>query len=295
MSLAALIGVTIKISIALTVFGLGLRTTREEALSVFRTPGLLLRSLVSMNIIMPVLAVTLALVFDLQPSVKLALIALAVSPVPPILPGKQLKFGGDPAYTFGLLVATCALAVILIPLSIAILSRVFGRSYDVPASAIAVTVLSTVLAPLAAGILIKRWAPGVAARLAKPVSVIAPILLVVAILAVLFAAFPTVRSLIGDGTLAAMCVFVVVGLVSGHLLGGPDPGNRTVLALASATRHPGVAIAIAHAAHPELKAATAAVLLYCLLSVIVSKPYLSWWSGRQSGRLDIPSPKARHA
>jgi bile acid:Na+ symporter, BASS family len=69
-------------------------------------------------------------------------------------------------------------------------------------------------------------------------------------------------------------VIVLIGLAAGHLLGGPNPHHRTVLALSTATRHPGVAIAIAHTNFPEQKLALAAILLYLLISGVVTIPYL---------------------
>jgi BASS family bile acid:Na+ symporter len=94
-------------------------------------------------------------------------------------------------------------------------------------------------------------------------------------------------SLIGNGTILVMIVLAVVGLAAGHLLGGPDLEDRTVLALASSVRHPGIAIAIAHANFPDQKLAPAAVLLYVIVSGIASRPYLSW-TGRQRARTPVP-------
>jgi hypothetical protein len=71
-------------------------------------------------------------------------------------------------------------------------------------------------------------------------------------------------------------VATVIGLITGHLLGGPDSEDRTVLALATAARHPGVAMAIASANFPEQKLAPAAILLYLLLSALLSIPYVMW-------------------
>jgi BASS family bile acid:Na+ symporter len=295
MNVASLIGFAIKTSIFLMVLGLGLGTSREDALSLFRSPGLLLRSLLSMNVIMPLIAVGLATAFDLHPAVKLALIAVSVSPVPPVLPRKGLKAGGSSAYTFGLLVATCAFAIILIPLSIEIIGKASGHVMDVPSSEIAAKVLQTVFAPLALGIFVHRTAPEFATRIAKPIRLIATVLLIIGVVPVLFTSLPAIISLIGNGTLLAFAVFVLLGLLVGHFLGGPEPDHRTVLALSTASRHPGVAISIAHMSFPELKLVTAAVLLYLIVGVIVSKPYLTWWRGHQPGAVGIPPVKPRHA
>jgi BASS family bile acid:Na+ symporter len=295
MSATALIVLALKISVALTVLALGLRATRQDAVSLFRQPGLLLRSLVSMNIVMPILAVALALGFDLPPAAKLALVAISVSPVPPFLPRKQLAASSDAAYTIGLLVTTCVLAIAVIPLSIGIIARLTGKLHDVPAGAIAAVVSLTVLLPIAAGILLRSVFPDLIARLARPVSRIATALLIFTALPLMLTLIPEMLSLIGNGTLAAMTVFVVVGLGAGHLLGGPDSDKRPVLALATAARHPGMALAIAHITHPEVKLAAAAVVLYLLLNGVLSKLYLSWWSARCTRDAGMQSAKTRHA
>jgi len=57
------------------------------------------------------------------------------------------------------------------------------------------------------------------------------------------------------------------------MLGGPDPNDRTVLALSNATRHPGVAIGIAHAAGSDDPNVVAAVFLSLLVAIVVCAPY----------------------
>jgi len=49
-----------------------------------------------------------------------------------------------------------------------------------------------------------------------------------------------------------------------------------VLALCTASRHPGIAIAIAAANFPDQKRVPAAVLLYLIVNGILSGPYLKW-------------------
>ncbi len=282
MNLAVLIPLALKASIALIVFGLGLQASLSDATYLFRRPSQLFRSLLSMNVVMPLFAVTLATAFNLHPAVKIALVALALSPVPPVLPKKTLKAGGRASYSVGLLAAAALLAIMVVPAVLEILERIFGWSLHQPAAAIARVVLVSVLAPLAIGIMVHRLAPGIAERLAKPVSLLATILLVASVLPVLFTQWPAIASLIGNGTLVALAAFVIVGLAVGHLLGGPEPDDRTVLAFSTASRHPGVALTIAGTNFPGEKLVLAAVLLYVLVSGIVSIPYMMW-SKRRHG------------
>src|SRR6266851_5716958 len=117
MDLQSLILLVLKISIVLSVFALGLKATFADATYLFRHPGKLVRAFLSMNVLMPVLALAMVLTFKLHPAVKVALVALSVSPVPPIFPKKALKTGGRDDYSIGLLVATAVLAIIVIPIA----------------------------------------------------------------------------------------------------------------------------------------------------------------------------------
>jgi bile acid:Na+ symporter, BASS family len=275
MNLATLIPLVLKASIVLLVVGLGLKATLDDVTSLFRRPGLLLRSLLSMNVVMPLFATVLALVFDFHQAVKIALVALAVSPVPPILPKKELKAGGTASYAMGLLVAAALLAIFLVPLTIKVLGPAFGREGHISFLTVVKLVLSTVLVPTAAGIVVRRLVPALAERMTKPVSALATVLLVAGSLPILFTAWPAISSLIGNGTIAALAVFVLVGLAAGHWLGGPDPQDRTVLALSTASRHPGMAMAIAQANFPGQKLVVGAILLYLIVNVILSALYLT--------------------
>jgi len=143
-------------------------------------------------------------------------------------------------------------------------------------------VLLTVLAPLTAGLIVNRFAPTLAARIAGPVSLFATILLVVAALPVVVAAWPAVKSMIGNGTLLALAVFAATGLAVGHWLGGSNPDHRTVLALATSARHPAVALAIAGANFQQQRAVLAVIFLYLVVGTVVSLPYVMWRKRRHA-------------
>jgi hypothetical protein len=59
-------------------------------------------------------------------------------------------------------------------------------------------------------------------------------------------------------------------------MGGPDPGERSCLAVACASRHIGIAI-IAASASPG-KTTLALVIAYLVGAMIVTMPYIKWRS-----------------
>ena len=282
MNLEQFIMLAIKASIMLLVFGLGLHASPRDATFLFRHPGLLVRSLLSMNVIMPLFAIVIAKVIDLHSAVEIAMVALALAPVPPILPGKQEKAGGRAAYAIGLLVAAALFAIVLVPAGVELMGKIFAKDLHMTASTVALIVLLTVLAPLTAGLIVSRFAPTLAARIAGPVSLFATILLVVAALPVVVAAWPAVKSMIGNGTLLALAVFAATGLAVGHWLGGSNPDHRTVLALATSARHPAVALAIAGANFQQQRAVLAVIFLYLVVGTVVSLPYVVWRKRRHA-------------
>jgi BASS family bile acid:Na+ symporter len=292
MDLTTVILLVIKISIVLNVFALGLNATFADATSLFRRPNHLARAFLSMNAVMPLLAVALAVTFNLHPAVKIALVALSVSPVPPLLPRKALKEGGREDYAIGLLVAMALLAIIVIPVAMRIFEDVFAIPLQMPAGSVAALIVRTVLAPVVIGIVVHKLAPSFAKRAAKPVGILGFVLLILSVLPVLFVSARTILSLIGDGTILSLAAFALVGLVAGYRFGGPESENRRVLALATSSRHPGVAVAIAHANFPDQKLVVPAIALYLIVSGILIVLVSS--RGKQAGAAP-PETKGRMA
>lgn len=292
MSMTAFIILALKFSVALYVFALGMKETFADATFLFRRPEKLLNSLVSMYVAMPLFAVTLALVFDLPPAVKIALVALSVSPIPPILPGRALRAGARECYAVGLLVAGALLSIILVPLAMEIFQVVFNMPLRMTGRSVAAVMLTSVLLPLAAGMLVRAVAPTFAARATQPVGLVGMGLLVAGCVPILFAQGRELLSLLGGGTFVALASFAVVGLFIGHILGGPRFEDRPVLALYSSARHPGLAVAIAQANFPQQRIAIAAILLALLIAFVVALPYLNWIRHHKPGE---PSHTGRGA
>lgn len=281
MTLDQLVPVLMQASLGLIVVGLGLQAAPGDLTYLFRRPALLIRSVLSMNVVTPLIAAGIAAGFHLAPELEVALVLLAVSPVPPVLPAKQVKAGGSSSYAIGLLAFSAVLAIVAVPVSIAAISRAFGVPVSVPASLIARVVGTSVLAPLLAGALVRLIAPGAAVRLARPLSRIGSLMLGILALAVVAGSWRKLAGALGQFTVVAVVAFVLLSLLVGHLLGGPEPDDRTVLALSTSSRHPGVALAVAGTIAGGLPgvastAATATVMLAFLVALVVTGPYTKW-------------------
>ena len=276
MTAAKLIGLGINLSMALMVFSVALTAAGERWRDILARPGLLVRSLIAMFVVMPVVAVLIAKNFELNLALLVALLLLALSPVPPILPNKQLKAGGGTSFVLGLLVVAALASVVVAPVGADLIARLFGRELDVPFAPIARVVGISVLLPVLLGLVTARLAPAFAAKAAGPLSKFAAVLLLVSILPALWAAWDGIAAQMTNFTVLAIVIFVAIGLLTGHLLGGPDPDDRTALALATATRHPGVAVAVLNAIGPVDPGVVPVVVLYLFVGMVAAAPYVAW-------------------
>jgi BASS family bile acid:Na+ symporter len=173
-----------------------------------------------------------------------------------------------------------AAAIVLVPLSIEIVGWIVGADVHMPASRVLQPVLVTVIAPLVLGVVFRRMFPAAAERIARPVTLFAYGLLAVSAIPVVITSGMAFWAYLGNGVVLCLVLFTAIGLVVGHLLGGPEPGDRAVLALATGTRHPGVAIAIATLNYPDQKAALTVMLWHLVIGAIVAIPYVRWQRAR---------------
>ena len=215
MNAAKLIGLGINVSLVLMVFGLALSSGTARVGALFRQPGLAARSFLAMFVVMPVVAVLIAKNLDLNRELLVALLLVALSPIPPILPGKQLKTGGDPDFVFGLLALSALGAILVVPGGVALIGRVFGQDLDVPYAVTARVVVISLLLPAILGLVLARFAPVLAQKLARPASIIGLVLLVAASLPLLWKIWGTMMGEMHNFTLVAMIAFVAIGLLTG--------------------------------------------------------------------------------
>jgi len=278
----------LKLSIVTMIFAVGLGSTPDDLTYLWRRPKELLRSLLAMYVAVPLVALLVAKTLPVGVAVKTAILVLAISAGAPLLPKKLMKIGRE-GYVFSLVVTSSLLAVVVVPAWLAFLAPLFGRESSVEPRAVALIIAKAFLAPLVVGMLLRWPLSGIAERLSQRILGVAGMVLAVAALALL-ALHRRLLTEIGWGPLSALVGMTVAALAVGHVLGGPDPADRTALAISCASRHVGIAM-LAASTVPGPRT-IALVLTYVLASAVVSIPYLKWRTrGRPSDlRLEGRAP-----
>jgi len=284
MDLKALLPFITEGSLFLLVMSVALQAHWRDLTLAVRRPALLLRGFVAVNLVVPGVALVALALLPLEPAVEVGIMAMSVSPLSQLVPGKMLKEGADTSHAIGLFVALILLSVVIVPLTFVILGAFDPHAGSVSLRDLTRLVLTGVLVPVLVGLAVGSDWPGPARRLAPIARTVGHIALLIVFVALLSRAGEPMLALIGNGALLATAGPIVAGLVAGHWLGGPGAANRMALAMAAASRHPGIAGLIVHHTFNDQRAMLA-VLLFLLNSVVISAAYRAW----HERRIDPPA------
>src|SRR5262245_26100890 len=130
MDLKQIVMLALQASIVCMVFSFGLKATASDLLYLIRRPCLATRSVLAVFVIMPVVAVALTRMFTFRPTVEIALVALSISPVPPLLPRKETKAGGSARFGLALMAFLALVSIVAVPLALVLLQRLLGRQLE---------------------------------------------------------------------------------------------------------------------------------------------------------------------
>jgi BASS family bile acid:Na+ symporter len=252
--------------------GLGIRL--GDFRIVGQRPALLARGLVATLVVVPILAIGVARALALPRLEEIGLVLMAIAPGAPLALRNALGAGGHRGFAPGLQVAVAVLAVVSVPLSIAVLDRVYAGAASITPWAVAKQVSVAQLLPLGLGIAVRRVRPGLATSLEPMLARTGNVLLALLVVA---AGIEIWGGVLGSGRrfAAAVAATTLGTLAIGHGLGGPDATTRTAVATTAATRNAGLALLIAtlNAAQPAIRAA---VLAYVACSLPIVLSYLAW-------------------
>ena len=274
MGLTAYLLLALKASVALLIFAAGLGSRLKDFTYLTQRPRVMLRSLLAMYVVVPLLALVAVKLLRLPEGVEIALLVLAISAGAPLLPRKLMRLGNE-EYVFSLVVISSLLAIVTVPAWLTVLEPQFTRLDTVDAGKVAVVLGKSFLLPLLLG-MAARWllrdaSDRVSDTLLKAVGVVFS----ACALTLLATHWQLIAAIFGL-PLLALGGFTLAALGVGHLMGGPDPNDRTALAVTCATRHVGVAMVIA-AATPGPRTVVL-IVAYMVASALVIIPYMKWRS-----------------
>jgi BASS family bile acid:Na+ symporter len=262
------------VSIFAFMLSMGLRTRLADLLYFGGRPGLLLRSLFSVDVVVPLIAMAVVILLRPAKATAIGLLLLASSPAAPLVLKKISKAGGKPEYAVSLHLVLALMAIVTTPVTLDLLSAVTGVRFNVSPVAVAGRVGLSILVPILAGMVIGWLFPALARRFIRPLEALSNIVLILVFIIVLLFTYRLLLML-DIGSYMAIILMIVGALVSGHLMASRLPEEQTTLALESATRNIGLALLIASAYAP-LEKALPVLIPYIITSAIIGLIYVRY-------------------
>lgn len=263
-------------TVFVVMFNLGLDMNPRDFVQAWGRPALMLKALFAVLVAAPILALIVARALQLPRPAEVGMVVMAIAPGAPVALRRSLAAGGDRNFAPGLQVTIALLAVISMPLSLALLDELYSASATISPWQLLRQVLLAQFLPLTLGVCLGQiqgraaaWLQPRLARVGQWLLGALALLAIVGFWGVLIATGPRVASAVVLTTLA--------GLAVGHFLGGPNPATRTAVAISTALRNPGLALMAAalNSAPPGVKA----TILTCLVVTgLTVTPYAIWRS-----------------
>jgi BASS family bile acid:Na+ symporter len=264
-------------SVFLLVVSIGLQARFGSVFRVFsdaQDRQKILGALAAMFLAVPLVAYLAVRMGVPGPTAGAVILALSIAPIAPILPRKQLKFGGDTDWVTAFQVTGTLLSLVLAPVYLGLLSRAFGLEMDAPMSSMMTILGMTVFVPLLVGMGLRQASPELASRLVRPLGVAGTVILAGVALLILVGMWPALVAAASTLALPVYLVVAISGVILGHVFVRGDVSDKVPSAQAAVSRHPGVALTLAGAAlggtQPEL---LANVLLFVLVAAVVLAAY----------------------
>jgi BASS family bile acid:Na+ symporter len=266
MDLAFLIQLLTLAGLIAIMLSMGLKVKVEEVMASAQKPRLVVLALIANFVLVPAVTMGLLYLFDANTMVSAGFLILAVCPGAPVGPPFAAIAKGDVPCAIGQMVILAGLSAVLTPALLSLLLTAGDVTIDY--LAIVRTLVVAQMLPLAIGLGIHHWAPNLTARIAKPVALVANVLLLVVVVLLLAREYETL-ALIRLRGWVGMFALLVASLGIGWLCGGPGRATRKTLALTTASRNAAVALVIVSNNFADTPAVTA-VVAYALVSIFAS-------------------------
>jgi bile acid:Na+ symporter, BASS family len=265
------------ISVFLVKFGIGLNIRPGDLRFIRERPGLMLKSLVAVTVLVPV--AFLVIIFLVQPErpFAVALAILAASPAAPMVVGKVKKSGGSAGYAASLQLVVTLFALISTPLVLGFLSAALDFKGEIDPFRVAQQVFVAIFLPIGLGVMVGAKFPRLARLGAWLVKIAAVFFLGVLLLILTKTAGAFLH--IDPRSYLAIALTALAAIAIGHLFAPKEPEMKTALALETAMRNPALALLIGTLNFAQTKPLP--ILIPCVVISVLFVTIYAKWQGRR--------------
>ena len=266
-TIAALSGLLFVVA---SMLAMGLSLTMAQITGPLKNVRLVALALLANFVLVPALAFLITRVIPLDPGLQTGLIILSTVAGAPFLVTEVQAAKGNLALGVGLMFMLMIVTIFYVPLVLPMLLQ----GVEVNPWDIAKSLIVTMLLPIILGLIYRSHSAEEAGQWAATLNKASGLALLVMLIIKLGLNISNILSLIGSFGFLALLLFVVGSLLIGFLVGGRDPGVRSVMGLGTAQRNVSAAILVAvqnFSGTPTVSFVLVAALLLLLILLPTAK------------------------
>ena len=284
--LSTIVSVAGLVFVVSSMLAMGLSLMAPQIIEPLRSGRLVMVALLVNFAAVPAIVWGIQQVMDLDQDIYTGLLLMGTAAGAPFLPKLAQVAKGNAAFSVGMMVLLMVVTVAYLPLVLPL----FLPDVTINAWDIARSLIFLMLMPLAIGLLVKARYSSMADGLQPHMATASSLSILVLVVGGVVLQWSSIVSLIGTGGLLAIIVFILASLLLGYVLGGRDPGIRSVMALGTAQRNLSAAMVVAAQNFSDKPNVLITVVVAGLIGLVLLIPL-----GGELGKRTKPATAQRRA
>jgi BASS family bile acid:Na+ symporter len=269
-------GEAIVIGLAVIMLGMGITLSVDDFTRVATRPGTVAAGFVAQFLIMPTAGWLVATLCDLETPFAVGLILVACCPGGTA--SNVVTYIARADVALSVLMTTCTTlgAVVLTPLLTKLLA---GRLVEVDAWGLFLSTLQVVVLPVAAGVAINRWLPGVV-RTVMPVAPLVSVLTIALVCASIIGQNAAAVTASGPRLLGAVVLVHAIGFGVGYLFAWLLGYDRTVartISIEVGMQNSGLGVVLAQKHFPAEPLTAVPCAISSVVHSVIGSLLAGWW------------------
>ena len=267
-ALSVIVQISMLLFVVSSMLAMGFSLTVPQIIAPLKNIKLVLLALAVNFIVVPLIAVAIQAVMNLDQDIYTGILLIATAAGAPFLPKLAGIAKGNAAFSVGLMVLLMVVTVAYMPIVLPLLlSGVSINPWD-----IAKSLIFLMLLPLGIALVVKaRWS-GIADDLQPVMAQTSSISIMLLLVGGVILSWDSIVSLIGTGGIIAIVIFLLASLVVGYFAGGSDPATRSVMGLGTAQRNLSAALVVAAQNFSSTPTVTVTVVVAAMIGLVMLIP-----------------------
>ncbi len=259
-----------------SMFSFGLRLTLSEIIEPLRDVRLLLMTLATNFVIVPLTGVLLANLLGLEADLRIGLILISIVAGAPLVP----KLAQIAKANIPFAVASTALLVVVTVIYLPLVFPLVLPGVRLDTISIVRPLAIQIVLPLVVGLIVDYISRDEADVLLPILGQIANVSLTLMLVLMLGGNVGNVIGLIGTGSILAAIILFAVAMAAGYFLGGRDEGTRRTLSMATGQRNLAAAFVVATSSFEDRPTVVIFLAAAGLIAMVIMMPIAGWFGNR---------------